>query len=140
MSTLDVILDRVLNRGTSIHLHLHDADTGRTILDRLDALQLDIRALLAQGDQLMSTLQDIQAHVTSLTAAVQANTSIDGSIVTLLQGLTAMIAALRQQLADAIAGNDPAALQAVLDGLVAAEASITSNTQVLADAAVQNTP
>jgi len=88
----------------------------------------------------MSILADIQAKVASLTTAVQANTSIDGSIVTLLQGLTAMIAALRQQLADAIAGNDPAALQAVLDGLTAAEASIASNTRVLADAAVQNTP
>jgi len=88
----------------------------------------------------MGILQDIQAKVATLTTAVQANTSIDGSIVTLLQGLTAMIAALRQQLADAIAGNDPVALQNVLDGLVAAEASIASNTQTLADAAIANTP
>jgi len=89
----------------------------------------------------MPVLQDIQARVITLTAAVAANTQVDASIVTLLQGLTAMIASLRQQLADAIAGGaDPAALQAVLDGMAAAEAAIAANTQKLADAAVQNTP
>jgi len=138
MTVLDVILDRVLRNTAPIHLHLHDVDD--RLVDRLDALHLDIRALLAQGVDIMGILQDIQAKVATLTTAVQANTSIDGSIVTLLQGLTAMIAALRQQLADAIAGNDPVALQNVLDGLVAAEASIASNTQTLADAAIANTP
>jgi len=89
----------------------------------------------------MPILKDVQDKVAALTAAVAANTQVDSSIVTLLQGLTAMIAALKQQLADAIAGGaDPAALQAVLDGLTAAETTITANTQKLADAAVQNTP
>jgi len=89
----------------------------------------------------MPALKDIQDKLATLTAAVAANTQVDGSIVTLLNGLTAMIASLKQQLADAIAGgNDPAAIQAVLDGLSAAETSIAANTQKLADAAVQNTP
>lgn len=88
----------------------------------------------------MPGLADIAAKITALTAAVAANTQVDTSIVTLLQGLTAMIAALKQQLADAIASNDPVALQAALDGLTAVETQLTANTQKLADAAVENTP
>jgi hypothetical protein len=112
-------------------------DQLRHVLDRLVTQQ---RALRAQIGTLMPVLADIQAKIATLTTAVAANTQVDGSIVTLLQGLTAMIAALKQQLADAIASNDPAALQAVLDGLGAAETAISANTQKLADAAVANTP
>jgi len=115
----------IITRLYTVHAH---------ILDHLTRLE-------AQGVLLMPVLADIQAKIATLTTAVAANTQVDGSIVTLLQGLTAMIAALKQQLADAIAGgNDPAAIQAVLDGLSAAETSIAANTQKLADAAVQNTP
>jgi hypothetical protein len=112
-------------------------DQIRALLDRLVP---QVRALRAQMGTLMPVLADIQAKIATLTTAVAANTQVDGSIVTLLNGLTAMIAALKQQLADAIASNDPVALQASLDGLTAVETAITANTQKLADAAVQNTP
>ena len=115
----------IITRLYTVHSH---------ILDQLVRLE-------AQGVLLMPVLADIQAKIATLTAAVAANTQVDGSIVTLLQGLTAMIASLKEQLAAAIAtGSDPAALQAVLDGLSAAETSIAANTQKLADAAVANTP
>ncbi len=134
----------------ALHVHLHDkidrtgSDQIQTRLDalvaRLDGLTLDIRALNAQGDSLMAVVKSIQDKLDSLAAAVAANTTVGTSIITLLQGLTAMIAALRQQLADAIAANDPAAVQAVLDALTGLEASVAADTQALADAAVQNTP
>jgi len=139
MTVLDTLLDRMLRQhAVPVHLHFHDADD--RLLDRLDSLTLDIRALLAQGEKLMPVLKDVQAQLDSLAKAVATNTSVGGSIVTLLKGLTTMIADLRQQLADAIAANDPAAIQAVLDALTALETSVAADTKALADAAVQNTP
>ena len=88
----------------------------------------------------MPVLKDVQTQLDSLAKAVAANTTIGGSIVTLLKGLTTMIADLRQQLADAIAANDPVAIQAVLDALTALETSVAADTKALADAATENTP
>jgi len=70
-------------------------------------------------EELMATIQDIQAKVTE-------QQTIVGSIVTLLSQLA-------QMLKDAIAANDPAAIQAVAD-------AIDANTKALADAVVANTP
>lgn len=67
----------------------------------------------------MATIQDVQA-------AVAAESSVDDSVVTLLQSIV-------QQLKDAQASNDPAALDAVV-------ASIQANTKKLSDAVVANTP
>ena len=115
--------------------------TARDLSDKLDAILKVLKSLQTQGTTIMAILKDVQDKLATLTAAVAANTQVDGSIVTLLQGLTAMIAALKQQLADAIAGgNDPVAIQAVLDGLTAVETQLGANTKTLADAAVQNTP
>jgi hypothetical protein len=68
---------------------------------------------------LMATIQDVQAAVT-------AESSVDDSIVTLLNGIV-------QQLKDAQASNDPAALDAVVAG-------IQANSKKLSDAVTANTP
>lgn len=67
----------------------------------------------------MATLADI-------TAAVTAEKTVDDSIVALLNSIA-------QQLKDAIANNDPAAMQAVVD-------QITANSKELSDAVTANTP
>ena len=67
----------------------------------------------------MATLADIQADVTRQGTVIT-------SVVTLLQGLN-------DQLKAALAANDPAAIQAVID-------SIDTNTKSLSDAVVANTP
>lgn len=67
----------------------------------------------------MATIQDVQA-------AVAAESSVDDSIITLLNGIV-------QQLKDAQASNDPAALDAVV-------ANIQANTKKLSDAVTANTP
>lgn len=72
-----------------------------------------------QGLRIMATLADIQA-------AVAAETSVEISVVTLLGQIS-------QQLKDAIASNDPAAMQAVVDQL-------EQNRQHLAAAVTANTP
>jgi hypothetical protein len=73
-----------------------------------------------------SKLESIMATMDDLKAAVQRNSDVDGSITTLLQGLS-------QQLKDAKASNDPAAIQSVIDQLDA-------NTKTLSDAVTANTP
>lgn len=66
----------------------------------------------------MATLQDISNAVT-------AETAVDQSIVTLLNGIV-------QQLKDAQASNDPAAMDAVVS-------NIQANTKILSDAITANT-
>jgi hypothetical protein len=67
--------------------------------------------------------------LTAVTAEVAKNTSVTGSVVTLLQQLTAMIQAIPPS-------TDPVT-QAALDQLVA---TLTGNDQTVADAVVANTP
>jgi uncharacterized coiled-coil protein SlyX len=67
---------------------------------------------------LMATIQDINA-------AVAAQSTVEDSIIVLLNGIV-------QQLKDAQAANDPAALDKVI-------ADITANTQKLQDAVTANT-
>lgn len=68
---------------------------------------------------IMATIQDVNA-------AVAAESSVDDSIVTLLNGIV-------QQLKDAKASGDPAALDAIVAG-------IQANTKKLSDAVTANTP
>lgn len=67
----------------------------------------------------MATIQDVSA-------AVAAESTVDDSIITLLNQIV-------QQLKDAQASNDPAALDAVVAG-------IQANTKKLSDAVTANTP
>jgi hypothetical protein len=84
---------------------------------RLARLETKIDNLLLQGNTNMSALTDLQA-------AVAAETTVEASAVTLINGIPALIAA---------AGTDPAALAAL-------QASITSSSSALAAAVTQNTP
>ena len=89
----------------------------------------------------MATLKDIQDKVAQLTADVAAESTLDQSIITLIQGDAAIIADLRKQLADAIAaGADPVALQAVVDSMAAAHTTMTDNAAKAAAAVTANTP
>jgi hypothetical protein len=86
---------------------------------QLNRIEYKLDLLLKQEARLMATIQDVQNAVT-------ANTTVVGSTVTLLQQLTALLKA-------AIASNDPAAVQGVVD-------AITANTNALAQAVAANTP
>lgn len=67
----------------------------------------------------MATIQDLTSHI-------EAQTSVEDGVITLLQTIS-------QQLKDAQASNDPAAIQAAID-------QIDANTKKLSDAVVANTP
>ena len=93
----------------SLHLYIH--------LDQ--PVMALLQAILNQGSEILATLDDESA-------AVSAEGDVVTSVVALLDGLSA-------QLAAAIAAADPAAIQAVVD-------SINAQKQQLADAVVANTP
>ena len=71
-------------------------------------------------------LEKMSTSLSDLQAAVAAQTTVDASVVTLLQGLSA-------QLTAALAAGDDAAVEA-------AAQAIASNTATLAAAVVANTP
>jgi len=75
---------------------------------------------------ILKLLGDVMANLADLQAEVAAVKTVEDSA-------EALIAGLAQQLKDALAQNDPAAIQAVIDNL---EASKTA----LASAVAQNTP
>jgi len=77
------------------------------------------RAQLQEGEIIMSALDD-------LTAQVSKNTDVEGSAVTLIQGIAA-------QLANAIASGNPAALTALQNQL-------SASADALAAAVAANTP
>jgi hypothetical protein len=87
--------------------------------DKLDLILTLLLHVINKENLIMATIQDINA-------AIAAESSVDDSIITLLNGIV-------QQLKDAQASNDPAALDVVIAG-------ITANTKKIQDAVTANTP
>jgi hypothetical protein len=117
----------------TVHLHIHHDDHSEVV----HLLQ----QILEQGATMTAQLSDIQAQAQRVLDAVAAESTVDDSILALVQGNTDMITSLKQQLADAIAaGSDPAALQAVLDALTQAETSALSNAAKVQAAVTAGTP
>ena len=96
--------------GTTINVHLANADALHQIQTSLDSINSKL-------EKLMASLADVQAAVT-------AEDSVVDSAIVLLQGLAAAVAALQPN-------------QAAIDALAA---DITGKTQALADAVAANTP
>ena len=92
-----------------------------------------------QNKKMSVDLTTIQAQNTALIANVAALDTVEASAVKLLTDLNAGNVALQKQLADAIAANDPVAIQAVSDSMAASNADIASKTQELATAVTVNT-
>jgi hypothetical protein len=111
-----------------IHHYIHNEEPGSAVQGVLTSILTHIGALEAQGAQLMVTVADIKAAADTLVTNIADESTVDDSIIALLEGITTQNALLRQQLADAIAaGADPVALQAVLDNMTAANAAVEAN-------------
>jgi len=103
-----------------IHHHHHHSFSARDeVLRRLDALRNENGLILDRQEIIMATMDDLKAAVTR-------NTSVDDSVLALLQGIS-------QQLKDAQAANDPQAIADVI-------AQLDANTQKMTDAVTANTP
>lgn len=90
-----------------IHVYLHNTEITELL-----------KKILKKEDKIMATMQDLRA-------AVERNTSVDDSVIAMLQGIS-------QQLKEANAQNDPQAIQDLISQLDA-------NTQKMSDAVKANT-
>jgi hypothetical protein len=97
------------------HLHHPDEETA----ERLVRIERMLGHIQRSQGFIMATMDDLKAAVT-------AETTVEGSLLTLLTSIA-------QQLQAAKNNNDPAATQSVID-------QINSNTKAMADAITANTP
>jgi len=97
--------------------HFHHPD--RETAERLCRIENMLGQILQREGKIMASIQDVNA-------AVSAQTTVEQSVVILLQNLA-------QQIKDAQASGDPAALDQVV-------ANINANTKALSDAVAANTP
>lgn len=91
---------------------------------QLDRIERKLDMLLTDANLIISKEIAMSKELDDLTAEVAADTAVESSAVTLIQGLAAQISA---------AGTDPAKLQALTD-------SLTASSTALAAAVAQNTP
>ena len=109
----------------------------RQMLERID--RESVALLLLLRNTLMSALTDLQSSVTTLTTAVANETTVDQSVLTLVQGMALQITTLSAELADAVASGDAAGVEAAVASLAVLGTTINANATSLA-AAVTNTP
>lgn len=107
---------------------------------RQDQIFQSLRQLTRSETDMGSKLSDVTQQISTLQTSVTNETAVVGSAVTLLNGLSAQYTAIQQQLADAIANGDPAAIQAANDNLVAINSTVSQQTTTLAAAVAANTP
>lgn len=93
--------------------------------DRNEVMRI-LGELLNKAGLVLEDTETIMATMDELKAAVTRNTSVDDSVLALLQGIS-------QQLKDAQAANDPQAITDVI-------AQLDANTQKMTDAVTANTP
>lgn len=99
-----------------------------------------LETILAHIRSVDMNVKDIQASIDALTQKVTNLETVEQSAVTLLTGLSTTIAQLKEQLAAAVAANDPVAVQAAIDALGALGVKVDADKQTLADAVTANTP
>ena len=104
----------LVNLNVDVHVYWHGNPVEQQKLD----LILDAVNNLVQEEK------EIMADLTTLTTQVQQNTDVEASAITLLNGLSAQIAQIK---------NDPVALQALADQL-------KTSSDSLASAITANTP
>lgn len=110
--------------------------TNTTLTSILAALNL-----LGQKTDAVITLEKTEMiNVQALTDAVTRETSVDDSIIALLQNLATNQTALSAQLAAALAANDPVAIAAAQKAIDDSATAMTANSDRIAAAVVANTP
>lgn len=99
----------------------------KKILERLEIVQ-------GKEDEIMASIDDLKANVATLISDVAAEGTVIASAVAAIKGLTDQMAVLSQELADAIAANDPVAIQAAADAIAGQNQAIIDQTAALAAA------
>jgi methyl-accepting chemotaxis protein len=117
-------LAQAIQRGLSRGLSDGFSSIGRQLVVAFQGFTDELKGLKTQLTRVEGKLSNMSAELDKLTTDVQHTTDVEESAVTLLQGLSAQIAELK---------NDPAKLQALSD-------SLNSEADKLAAAVVANTP
>jgi hypothetical protein len=94
---------------------------------KIDQVLSTLATVQTQERVNMTTVQQIKDQADKALAAIKDESDKDDAIILLVEANSKLISDLRQQLADAIAANDPTAMQSVLDALTAAEQSSLAN-------------
>ena len=102
-----------------VYHHFPSSEARCEVMRRLDLIDQKTDLIKESTETIMATIQELKD-------AVARNTSVDDSVLTLLQGIS-------QQLKDAQAANDPQAISDVI-------AQLDANTQKMTDAVTANTP
>lgn len=110
------------------------------ITTKLSLLASQYSLIIKNQLKMEKTLADIQADLTALQQSVAAENSVIDSAVTLINGFGKMIADLKQQLADALATEDQAAIQQVVANMEQLKLDIDAKSQSLASSVTANTP
>lgn len=125
--------------GPSLSLTIHIPELASAISLLTETRDL-LRVIAQKETKIMASVQDVQAKNTELAASISGITDVVNSAKVLIEGNSATLASLRQQLADAIAnGADPAAFQAVVDAMAAEKSGLDSAKDALAAAVVAGT-
>jgi|SRR5882757_4866039 len=111
----------------TIHVYLHPGPLGSSADQKLDAIFRAVAALAAKETSMNA---DVSAKLDDLRQKVAAETAVNQGAVTLLNGLSAQIAALRSTT------TDPTVLAAIDD----LAAGVSQQTADLAAAVIANTP
>lgn len=131
MSTSSITIN--VAAGATLHLHLVDAED-------LADIKSQLATLISQGATEMASISDVNAALLTLAVSVQADTDAVSAGTTLIQQLSAQQALLNQELKDALAANDPVAIQAAVDKISAFNATVANNAANLAAAVAAGTP
>ena len=118
-----------------VHIYIHQEGE-----DKLDKILKAINALQRKEEQEMAELDDLKANVANLITNVQANGTVIGSAVAAIKGLNDQQKVLSDELAAAIADEDPAAIKAASDSIAAQTQLVADQTNALAAAIPAGTP
>lgn len=93
-----------------------------------------LRPVLNRMERLVASVEDIKTKMAALVDAANKNADATQAVVGYVSGLKTQLADVQQQLADAIANQDPEALQGIADQLDAVTQSIDAD--AVAEAAI----
>ena len=116
-----------------IHVFIHQEGE-----DKLDKILKAITALQRKEETEMAELDDLKGNVANLIANVQQLSGVVPSVVAAIKGLTDQQKILSDELAAAIAANDPAAIKAASDAIAAQNQLVADQANALATAIVAN--
>ena len=106
--------------------------------EKVDVIMKLLVFIERKETEMAKELDALNANIATLVSDVAAEKTVIDSAVKAIGGLTTQMAALSQQLADAIAANDPVAIQAAADAIAAQNQAVVDATAALAAAIPAN--